>query len=144
MGGNIGWGNRLLESLLLKTSSFSYLRMCVWVESGLGLFVYSAWVHCLIDDVCRIKLKSQTDVGSDYINASAVNVSQMVLRCCNIPAILHVQGYERYCTYFVTQVPLKHTISDFWRMIAEYDSRAIVLCDKDTGQVSCEVHEGSI
>lgn len=99
MGGNIGWGNRLLESLLLKTSSFSYLRMCVWVESGLGLFVYSAWVHCLIDDVCRIKLKSQTDVGSDYINASAVNVSQMEVEVlqhtCNSPrtglrALLHV------------------------------------------------------
>ena len=45
------------------------------------------------------------------------------------------QGYERYCTYFVTQVPLKHTIPDFWQMIAEYDSRVIVLCDKDTEQV---------
>eukprot|EP00731_Ephydatia_muelleri_P026396 Em0018g496a len=82
--------------------------------------------ECIPYDVCRIKLKSQTDVGSDYINASAVN------------------GYERYCTYFVTQVPLKHTISDFWRMIAEYDSRAIVLCDKDTGQVFWPAEVGAM
>lgn len=82
-------------------------------------------LECIPYDFCRIKLKSQTDIGSDYINASAVN------------------GYERHCTYLVTQVPLKHTVSDFWRMIVEHDSRVIVLCDKDTGQAFWPVEIGS-
>lgn len=59
----------------------------------------------------------------------------MLLTC------LYLQGY-RDDTYLVTQGPLKNTINDFWQMIWEFNSRAIVLLCKvmEEGEEKCYLY----
>ena len=51
---------------------------------------------------------------------------------------LFLQGYKLRNAYIAAQTPLKTTVSDFWRMIWEFKSKAIVmLCNfEESGQVS--------
>ena len=48
------------------------------------------------------------------------------------------QGYRLRNAYIAAQAPLQETVSDFWRMIWEFKSKAIVmLCNfEESGQVS--------
>ncbi|XP_033750114.1 uncharacterized protein LOC117334543 [Pecten maximus] len=72
----------------------------------------------------RIKLKKiPEEDNSDYINAN------------------YVSGYNHaYKTYIATQAPLRGTMSDFWRMVWEQQSRAILMLVpmQANGQPSCE------
>ena len=51
---------------------------------------------------------------------------------------LFPQGYKLRNAYIAAQAPLQETVSDFWRMIWEFKSKAIVmLCNfEESGQVS--------
>eukprot|EP00794_Sanderia_malayensis_P008073 gene8073-8937_t len=65
-------------------------------------------------DETRVKLQSIPGVmSSDYINAS------------------YVDGYMQTKAFIATQAPLPTTISDFWRMIWERDSRTIVVLSNE-------------
>lgn len=58
----------------------------------------------------RVHLTPKPTVeGSDYVNAS----------------LLH--GFRRLKDFIVTQHPLPLTISDFWQMVWDHNSQAIVL-----------------
>ena len=56
-----------------------------------------------------------------------------------IAACLYLQGYKQRDAYLVTQGPLKNTVNDFWQMIWEFKSRAIVLlCNAiEEGEEKC-------
>ena len=56
--------------------------------------------------------------------------------------LLDVQGYMKQKTYIATQGPIPETISDFWRMIWEQDSRTIVMLTnpQEKSKVKCEVY----
>ena len=51
---------------------------------------------------------------------------------------LFLQGYKLRNAYIAAQAPLQETVNDFWRMIWEFKSKAIVmLCNfEESGQVS--------
>ena len=90
--------------------------------------------HILLDDHCRVMLEGKPgDEGSDYINASFIDVSCYILRitdiilCCGCP-----QGYHQKAAYIVTQGPLQNTCGDFWRMIWEKRIASIVMLTKLT------------
>ena len=53
------------------------------------------------------------------------------------PECVFVQGYKLKNAYMAAQAPLSSTVGDFWRMVWEFRSRAIVmLCQlKEDGQV---------
>ena len=69
----------------------------------------------------------------------------MYVRMCGV-RVTHVdvliglfpQGYKLRNAYIAAQAPLQETVSDFWRMIWEFKSKAIVmLCNfEESGQVS--------
>ena len=43
-----------------------------------------------------------------------------------------MQGYKERNAFIATQCPLENTVNDFWRMIWEFKSSAIVmLCDQE-------------
>ncbi|KAL4227547.1 hypothetical protein ACF0H5_012990 [Mactra antiquata] len=63
----------------------------------------------------RVKLRKQDDRSSDYINAN------------------YITGYKRSKQiYIATQSPLVNTVDDFWRMIWEQQTRAILMINPVT------------
>ena len=71
--------------------------------------------------------------GSNYINASFINVSDDVM-VVHTRAVrkyfgvcLPTQGYQQRDAYIVTQGPLENTVEDFWRMMWEYQCGCIVM-----------------
>ena len=53
----------------------------------------------------------------------------------------YFQGYRQRGGYIATQAPMENTVNDFWRMVWDYQSRAIVmLCRmKEDGKVSIAI-----
>ena len=48
---------------------------------------------------------------------------------------MHLKGYKHHGMYLATQLPLEETTEDFWRMVWENNSRAIVmLCLPEEGE----------
>ncbi|KAL7835626.1 hypothetical protein SRHO_G00279730 [Serrasalmus rhombeus] len=81
------------------------------------------FTNVLAYDSSRVKLTAQNDAGSDYINAN------------------YMPGYGSYSKqYIAAQGPLPSTVSDFWRMVWEQKSQAIVMLTNciESGRVKCE------
>ncbi|XP_034415828.1 receptor-type tyrosine-protein phosphatase mu-like isoform X6 [Cyclopterus lumpus] len=73
-------------------------------------------------DHSRVRLQPQDgDGGSDYINAN------------------YVDGYHRPNHYIATQGPMQETVYDFWRMVWQENSAAIVMVTNlvEVGRVKC-------
>ena len=94
-------------------------------------------ILCLIVNYNRVRLKTMTGSG-DYINASVVDVSQPPSQCANAECwtsnysfsfliLVFSQGYKHRGAFLATQAPLETTVEDFWRMIWENQSMAIVM-----------------
>ncbi|XP_034153836.1 receptor-type tyrosine-protein phosphatase H isoform X2 [Pangasianodon hypophthalmus] len=74
-------------------------------------------------DISRVKLAAQTGSDLDYINAN------------------YIHGYgKKNKQYIAAQGPLPSTVSDFWRMVWEQKSSAIVMLTNCTegGRIKCE------
>ena len=72
-------------------------------------------------NLSRTRLRPTGVTGAEYINASFVD------------------GYKLRNAYIAVQAPLQTTVDDFWRMIWEFKSKAIVmLCNfEESGQEAC-------
>jgi protein tyrosine phosphatase len=44
-----------------------------------------------------------------------------------------LQGYKSKAAYIVTQMPLPHTVIDFWRMVYEHNCGSIVMLNEEEG-----------
>ena len=85
----------------------------------------------LTDDSTRCRLKSIPGAkGSDYINASYINVRLQAMYNCHIYLYSPTQGYYRAKEFIATQGPLPDTENDFWRMVWEQRSSTIVMLTK--------------
>lgn len=104
-----------------------------------------------LDEQTRVSLKMRPgEVGSDYINASFIDVSiehnSFVQSCTTLFApysyfflfffvicclVVIIQGYCRRKVYIATQAPLPCTLEDYWRMIWEQGSCVIVMLTKE-------------
>ena len=92
-----------------------------------------------IDDHCRVMLQGRPgDQGSDYINASFVDVScnnvivnVLLIGLCTYVCIFP-QGYHQKAAYIVTQGPLQNSCGDFWRLIWEKKIASIIMLTKLT------------
>ncbi|XP_036416518.1 receptor-type tyrosine-protein phosphatase H [Colossoma macropomum] len=81
------------------------------------------FTNVLAYDSSRVKLTAQNGASSDYINAN------------------YMPGYGSYSKqYIAAQGPLASTVSDFWRMVWEQKSQAIVMLTNctESGRVKCE------
>ncbi|KAF7691851.1 hypothetical protein HF521_010818 [Silurus meridionalis] len=81
------------------------------------------FINVLAYDSTRVKLAAQNSSDSDYINANYIN------------------GYgKKNKQYIAAQGPLPSTVSDFWRMVWEQKSSAIVMLTNCTegGKIKCE------
>ena len=78
-------------------------------------------------------LRATAIPGSDYINASFIDVREiLILTTPTVQTVMHlhcvcVQGYRQRGVYIATQTPMENTVNDFWKMIWEYQSRSIVM-----------------
>nr|XP_054592187.1 receptor-type tyrosine-protein phosphatase mu isoform X3 [Nothobranchius furzeri] len=73
-------------------------------------------------DHSRVRLQPQEgDGGSDYINAN------------------YVDGYHRPNHYIATQGPMQETVYDFWRMVWQENTAAVVMVTNlvEVGRVKC-------
>ena len=79
-----------------------------------------------------------TKVGSksDYINACYINVSSLLLCDCS-NRVFCVQGYRHCKEFLVGPGPMESTSADFWRMMWENQSHAVVMLGqlKENGEV---------
>ena len=73
----------------------------------------------------------------DYIHASFVNVSNVIILYSRYKIVITCQSYKQKEAYIVTQNPMERTSGVFWQMIVERDCRVIVmLCPmQEDGQV---------
>jgi len=81
--------------------------------------------NILAYDHSRVRLNSiRGQQGSDYINAS------------------YCAGYMNQKAYIATQGPIPETVSDFWRMVWEENSRTIVMLTntQERGKTKCETY----
>ena len=94
---------------------------------------YPSYLNCL-DNNTRVWLNSGQ---TDYINASRVHVRVIETYYSTITTIITAQGYKRRGAFLATQAPMKETVEDFWHMIWETQSKAIVmLCNlEEEGKV---------
>ena len=102
----------------------------------------------LTDELGRVRLKHSSSRGSDYINASFIDVSThlhtLIMHThsyvhTHMNTIIYTpdqlwcitaQGYKQCRAYIATQYPLPGTVNDLWRMVWEYNCSCIVLlCD---------------
>ena len=75
--------------------------------------------------------------GSDYINASFIDVSGKTDIVCQYTGLsyvckscvnhFHTQGYAKGRAYIAAQGSLNNTVDDFWRMIWEQNVTTIVM-----------------
>ena len=56
---------------------------------------------------------------------------------CSEHECVAMQGYRKRGAYISTQGPMEETVSDFWRMVWEYQSKCIVMLCKleENGEV---------
>jgi protein tyrosine phosphatase len=56
--------------------------------------------------------------------------------------MISMQGYMKPKTYIATQGPIPESISDFWRMVWEQDSRTVIMLTNpfEKGKLKCEVY----
>ncbi|KOX75253.1 Tyrosine-protein phosphatase 10D [Melipona quadrifasciata] len=95
-------------------------------------------------DHSRFKLQPVDDEeGSDYINANYVPCHLIVAsskkKNFKVCYVLH-QGHNSPREFIVTQGPLHSTRDDFWRMVWESNSRAIVMLTRciEKGREKCD------
>ena len=100
------------------------------------------------DGSSRTVLKWAGEQGSDYINASYINVSKWMIgpsiHFCGMHCVFGMnywfttQGYKHRRAYIATQGPLESTEDDFWRMVWEHKCGCIVMLCKleEDGQVN--------
>lgn len=89
----------------------------------------------IVDDHSRVVLSLQDNIaGSDYINASFIDVSMhgQYLTHRRAPDFFLVsphcmQAYQQPSGYVATQGPLPSTFPDFWRMAWELTAPSIVM-----------------
>jgi protein-tyrosine phosphatase len=74
-----------------------------------------------------------------YINASFIEVrsttetaSLSLLKLFTV----NFQGYDNLEQFIITQDPLEHTVTDFWRMVVEQNIRSIVMLS-EVGEDAC-------
>ena len=58
---------------------------------------------------------------------SSTSLGRVAVRCCTV---FDTQGFNSKREFIATQGPLPSTKDDFWRMVWEYDCRAIVMVTK--------------
>ena len=79
------------------------------------------------DDHSRVVLSQQDMItGSDYINASYIDVSFLQVNWKLIDNI-DTQGYGETRAYIAAQGPMATTVNDFWRMVWEHNVATIVM-----------------
>ena len=80
-------------------------------------------------DTYRVRLRFGPLPGSDYINASFVNVrniERISYTAWYLPHSVY-QGYKQKGAYIAAQCPLESTVVDFWRMISEFQCSCVVM-----------------
>ena len=91
----------------------------------------------------RVRLRPTGVSGSEYINASFLDVSQFGTANCPIGhyACLFIVGLQAEEYVHGSAGPCASTVNDFWRMVWEFKSRAVVmLCQlEENGQVSASL-----
>ena len=93
-------------------------------------------------------LRELAGTGLDYINASFINVRtnqtfytiQFASKWYYGLHLYLLQGYRQRGTYIATQTPMENTVSDFWKMIWEYESKTIVVLCKMTEDGEVTIH----
>ena len=84
-----------------------------------------------------MKLSAGPQPGSDYINASFIDVSithyMFVYHVVLVYTHVYiVQDYKHCRAYIAAQGPLQNTVNDFWRMVWEHHCSCVVLlCDTE-------------
>lgn len=106
-------------------------------------------------DRCLPFLISVDGESSNYINAALMDVSSYaelkpishLIHCYNLKIIsltycfvfvlsFNCQSHKQPAAFIVTQHPLPNTISDFWRLVFDYNCSSIVMLNEmDAAQV---------
>ena len=71
-------------------------------------------------------VSSKTNTHINTLNSARVNAVMMVLIICDYIVNHTFQSRNNKNGYIVTQLPLRNTIMDFWRLIYDHASNVII------------------
>ena len=69
---------------------------------------------------------SKYHLHCQYVNSIEANIEVLWMLTSSI-VMYSIQGYRKRNSYIITQMPMGHTVIDFWRMIYEHNCQSVIM-----------------
>ena len=87
---------------------------------------FSSWTSSIFADSIKWELVHQRSLCGCKFTKAIYNI-HTINRTVIQHAMCSLQGHKEVDKFIVTQLPLQHTVADFWGMVRDYGSNSVVM-----------------